>query len=588
MKDSQGIWREKREDIEGIISGYFNHFFQTTNPDEQEIDMVLDQIEPRVPIEANQMLSLPFTADEFGSVIPSRGLRQGDPVFPYLFICCAEVLISMINKAVEEGELRGIKIAPTAPTISNLCFADDTLLFSLGHCPSATWQSLIKARPYLLKGLRRRIGNGKDTSPWADPWLVDEGSFKMFTRRPIESAWPDRVADIIDKSIGAWDVPIIEEIFWPIDRGRILSIPVGSREASDRWVWHYSGSGKFTVRSCYHNIISGQTLTSGSNPECKGSSSGEVDRNWNVLWHLPIPPKIRVFLWRACLEILPTQAELTRRRISQSAVCNICGYESETSLHVFMVCNGMERVWKNSPFELNGSKHFGSTWEWIKYLQMVLPKNTFLLALVVTWAAWHQRNKIVHGDNGLTGEDLVSWCRNFIVDFQRETQLTIIPRRPSHIAVWNPPPEEEVKVNFDASFPMGKLRLLLSLHGWSKLEGECIWWSVTEYPGRPRSVDGEAHAALHALTKAQGKRWSKIKLEGDCLQSIMALKGGELTESSFGAYIEDYCSIAKTFVSCQFSFVKRSGNILAHHLASMSVSSCTEGDVLPAFLALFN
>lgn len=58
-----------------------------------------------------------------------RGLRQGDPLSPYLFICCAEAFIHMIESAVAHNRLRGIRMIPTTPVVSNFCFVDDTLLF---------------------------------------------------------------------------------------------------------------------------------------------------------------------------------------------------------------------------------------------------------------------------------------------------------------------------------------------------------------------------------------------------------------------------------------------------------------------------
>ncbi|KAH0633124.1 hypothetical protein KY284_035910 [Solanum tuberosum] len=51
-----------------------------------------------------------------GAVRPSRGLRQGDPLFPYLFILCAEGLSRLLNQAKEQGELRGISLRRGGPT----------------------------------------------------------------------------------------------------------------------------------------------------------------------------------------------------------------------------------------------------------------------------------------------------------------------------------------------------------------------------------------------------------------------------------------------------------------------------------------
>jgi hypothetical protein len=61
-------------------------------------------------------------------VYPGRGLRQGDPISPYLFLLCAEGFSALLNKAEDEGLICGIKLAPNAPRVSHLLFADDSLL----------------------------------------------------------------------------------------------------------------------------------------------------------------------------------------------------------------------------------------------------------------------------------------------------------------------------------------------------------------------------------------------------------------------------------------------------------------------------
>jgi hypothetical protein len=63
-------------------------------------------------------------------IVPERGIRQGDPLSPYVFILCSNVLSGLLHKEVQNNNLHGIQVARGAPKITHLLFADDSLFFA--------------------------------------------------------------------------------------------------------------------------------------------------------------------------------------------------------------------------------------------------------------------------------------------------------------------------------------------------------------------------------------------------------------------------------------------------------------------------
>ena len=72
-----------------------------------------------------------------GPIILGRGLRQGDPLSPYLFIICAKGLSAFIRKAEARGNINGVKICTKVPIVSHLLFVDDCFLFFRGNINQA-------------------------------------------------------------------------------------------------------------------------------------------------------------------------------------------------------------------------------------------------------------------------------------------------------------------------------------------------------------------------------------------------------------------------------------------------------------------
>ncbi|XP_071928018.1 uncharacterized protein [Coffea arabica] len=92
---------------------------------ERFIDMVWRMI-------SNVWFSVIINGSSYGFFKSSRGLRQGDPLSPALFIIGAEVLSRALNNLVMQPRFVSFKVPYGCPSITHLAFADDVLIFANG------------------------------------------------------------------------------------------------------------------------------------------------------------------------------------------------------------------------------------------------------------------------------------------------------------------------------------------------------------------------------------------------------------------------------------------------------------------------
>ena len=73
--------------------------------------------------------SVLINGEAHGTICSSRGLRQGDPLSPYLFLLCTEAFSALIVEANNSQSLTGVSICRGCLRVTYLFFADDSLLF---------------------------------------------------------------------------------------------------------------------------------------------------------------------------------------------------------------------------------------------------------------------------------------------------------------------------------------------------------------------------------------------------------------------------------------------------------------------------
>ncbi|KAL9686745.1 hypothetical protein QQ045_031138 [Rhodiola kirilowii] len=166
-----------------LLARELMHYIKTRNPREAEycsikIDMrkAYDMVDWRYLEEIRLRLGFPaawvdkvmkcvksvtyrvrvngLVSDKF---YPERGLRQGDPLSPYLFVICTEWLTRSLEDHQNRGLIRGVKVSKNAPMINNLMFADDSILFLRADVDDVLWLKSVLIRYEELSGQQVNI-----------------------------------------------------------------------------------------------------------------------------------------------------------------------------------------------------------------------------------------------------------------------------------------------------------------------------------------------------------------------------------------------------------------------------------------------
>lgn len=164
---------------------------------------------------------------------------------------------------------------------------------------------------------------------WQHSWLPIKHPTRVLS--PILEGWEEAIVEVL--------INVVDGLFVPEEATLIKKIPLSRHPTEDKLFWPCTQNGQYSCKSEY------RFLKHKANKEVAEATQGE-DRNfWFNIWALQVPNKIKNFMWRACRDSLPMKANLRRRHITDSPLCERCLREEESLLHVLWSCCELDSVW---------------------------------------------------------------------------------------------------------------------------------------------------------------------------------------------------------------------------------------------------
>ncbi|KAJ0816203.1 putative RNA-directed DNA polymerase [Helianthus annuus] len=194
-----------------------------------------------------------------------RGLRQGDPLSPFLFVIAMEIISLLMNRACQTGLFKGCNLPNNGPIISHLCYADDVIFIGEWSNQNILAINRLLRWLYLVSGLKVNRQKSKLFGIGAsEAEVVELASLARCDIGSLPFSYLGIPVGVNMKKACHWS-PVIEKFF------RVLS----------KWkARHLSFAGRMTLAKSVLGSLPSYFLSLFAAPKCVLNKLEKIRRNF--------------------------------------------------------------------------------------------------------------------------------------------------------------------------------------------------------------------------------------------------------------------------------------------------------------------